>query len=65
MPKRNGLKQTASLEERLTERARQAREDVEKLPPGEERDALIQKIREIESTLQLGQFLKSTEQSRK
>jgi len=65
MPKRNRLKQTASLEERLTERARQAREDVEKLPPGEERDALIQKIREIESTLQLGQFLKSTEQSRK
>ena len=62
--KRRRFKQTTTLQERLAERARQAREDLEKVPPGEGRDGLIQKIREIESALRLGQFLHSPGHSR-
>jgi hypothetical protein len=42
--------------------SRRARQDVETLAPGKERDGLIEKIREIEATLELGQFcgLKAT-----
>jgi len=54
---RRRVKHTTTLEERLADQARMAREQVEKLPPSKERDDLIQKIREIEATVHLSQFL--------
>lgn len=59
MQKRRRIKQTASLEERLTGLARKAREDVELLPAGRARDALLQKIREIEAATLFNQFLRT------
>jgi hypothetical protein len=64
MMKRRRFKQTTTLEDRLADMSRRAREDVETLAPGKERDGLIEKIREIEATLELGQFLRSQNQSR-
>jgi hypothetical protein len=37
---------TSSLKERLTAWAKEAREQAEKLPPGNEREALLRKARE-------------------
>jgi len=49
--------QMTTFEERVAERVRQAREDVEKMPPSKERDGLVQKISEIEAALQLNEYV--------
>jgi hypothetical protein len=56
---RRRSKQTRTPEERLADRASIAREDVEKLPSGKERDALLDKIRETETAIQVDRFLKA------
>jgi hypothetical protein len=42
---------TTTLDERLSSHVQRAREQVELVPPGEERDALVQKLREIEGAI--------------
>jgi len=49
MTKRKSLSQDHTLADRLAEHARVARVDAEKLPPGQARDALLDKVREIET----------------
>jgi hypothetical protein len=61
---RRHIKHTVTLEERLSELARQAREDVEKLPPGKERDGLIQKLRQIESAVHFNELLQAPSPNR-
>jgi hypothetical protein len=55
--KRNRAKHTATLAERLGELGRKVRADMENLPPGASRDALIQKIREIDAAIFFNQKL--------
>ena len=46
-----------TLEERLVDLARRVRADVETLPPGVKRDDLVHKLREIETAVDMNQFL--------
>jgi hypothetical protein len=48
MLKRNRRKQTTTLNERLAIQAEKVRDDLRTLPTGEQRDALIKKLGEIE-----------------
>jgi hypothetical protein len=48
MLKRNRRKQTTTLSERLAIQAEKVRDDLRTLPAGEQRDALIKKLGEIE-----------------
>jgi hypothetical protein len=47
----SGALEPRSLLERLEGHAKKAREDLEKLPPGEKHDALVQRIREIQRAI--------------
>jgi hypothetical protein len=47
----------ATLEERLVDLARRVRADVETLPPCVKRDDLVHKLREIETAVDMNQFL--------
>jgi hypothetical protein len=51
--KRRRFKQKASLQERLNEFARDARERASALPPGPEREELIKKARQADTALHL------------
>jgi len=46
------------LEARLVDLTRRVRADVETLPPGVKRDDLVQKLREIETTVDINRFLR-------
>jgi hypothetical protein len=54
---RRRIKHIATLDQRLADQARRAREDVEKLAPGKERDALLDKIREIKAPVIFNEVL--------
>ena len=49
MIRRRRFKQTTSLEDRLVMDAKKSRERARELPPGKERDALLEKAREDEA----------------
>lgn len=49
MIRRRRFKQTTSLEDRLVRDAKKNRERARKLPPGKERDTLLEKAREDET----------------
>ncbi|OSJ35177.1 hypothetical protein AB7008_28970 [Bradyrhizobium sp. 521_C7_N1_3] len=57
--KRDRFKQDRALGERLIEEARQAREGVEQLPPGTEREDLLRKARAADITAHIDEWLKS------
>jgi hypothetical protein len=56
---RRRVKQTESLEDRLVKLAKDERERAEQLPPGKERDALIDKARQDETASRLTGWLTS------
>ena len=56
---RRRFKQTTSLQRRLEEHARQARERAHKLPPGREQDALLKRARQDETVAHLDEWLNS------
>jgi len=56
MPRRE-FSHTTTLEERLVDLARRVRSDVESLAPCSERDELVQKLRQIETALDMNQIL--------
>ncbi|WP_407118902.1 hypothetical protein [Bradyrhizobium sp. LMG 9283] len=55
--KRNRRKQTQSLQERLTAFAENARERARTLPPGREREMLLQRAKQNEMTSSLTDWL--------
>lgn len=55
--RRRRVKQTHSLEERLTEEAMSLREQAKALPPSAEREALLRKARHDETTADLTEWL--------
>jgi hypothetical protein len=57
MSKRKRTKHATTLAERLAEQARIVQEDMEKLSPGDERDAMVQKFREIEAAINFNRAL--------
>jgi hypothetical protein len=57
--KRNRTQQTVSLENRLLVAAKTAREAAAKLPQGPERDALMNKARELENAARVNGWMAS------
>jgi len=57
--KRLRLKQTQSLEERLTEEAKRLRAEAKLLPPGAARDELIRKARQADTASRMNEWLTS------
>jgi hypothetical protein len=57
--KRRRLKQTASLEERLTEDTEQLREQAKTLPPGASLDHVLRRIRQNETAAHMSEWLNS------
>jgi hypothetical protein len=53
------LKQTASLEERLTEDTEQLREQAKTLPPGASLDHVLRRIRQNETAAHMSEWLNS------
>jgi hypothetical protein len=56
---RRRVKQIRSLEERLTEEARELRERAKRLPPSAERDAMLRKARLDEAAAHMTEWLTS------
>ena len=56
---RRRLKQTSSLEERLTEQVQRLREEAKSLPPGIERERIIRKARQAETGARITEWLNS------
>jgi hypothetical protein len=54
---RRRVRHETSLDERLIERAREARKQAGLLPSGELRDALLEKARQYEAQISMNQFL--------
>jgi hypothetical protein len=48
------------LERRLSEKSSQLRKVAKGTPPGVERDRLLQKAKQLESTVQISEWLRST-----
>jgi hypothetical protein len=63
MPRRQ-FTHTTTLEERLVDLARRVRSDVETLAPCSERDELVEKLRQIETALDMNQLLLSSGSNR-
>jgi hypothetical protein len=57
--KRRRFKQNVSLQDRLNEFAKNAREQADALPPGPEREALIKKARQAETAQHLEDWANS------
>ena len=55
---------TTTLEERLVDLARRVRSDVETLAPCSERDELVEKLRQVETALDMNQLLLSSGSNR-
>jgi hypothetical protein len=49
-----------SLEERLSEQSSRLRKIAKDTPPGIERDRLLRKAKQLESTVQISEWLRST-----
>lgn len=60
MPRRR-IKQTLSLEERLSEEAKRLREEAKLLLPGAAREALLRKARQAETGAHMSEWLSSPE----
>jgi hypothetical protein len=60
--KRNRLKHVASFGERLQRAADEARVAAEGLPPGEARDALLQRVKQTETAARINEWLASPAQ---
>jgi hypothetical protein len=56
---RRRIKQTVSLEERLSEEAKRLRTEAKALPPGAGRDELLRKARQCETGSHMTQWLTS------
>ncbi|WP_247495062.1 MULTISPECIES: hypothetical protein [unclassified Bradyrhizobium] len=56
---RRRVKQTLSLEERLSEEAKRLREKARSLPPGADREALLRKARQADTGSHLSEWLQS------
>ena len=56
---RRRFKQTQSLEERLSEEAKQLREQAKLLPPGAARDATLRKAGQAETGSRISEWLQS------
>jgi hypothetical protein len=52
--------QILSLEERLSEESSRLRKVAKGTPPGIERDRLLRKAKQLESTVQISEWLRST-----
>ena len=59
MVKRNRRKNTVPFEQRLQRMAGEAREAAERLPDGQQRDALLRKARQAETAAHMNQWLSS------
>ncbi|GAA0026830.1 hypothetical protein [Bradyrhizobium ottawaense] len=59
MQLRRRIKQTTSLEERLTEQALRFRDEAKSLPPGIERERAIRKARQAETGAHISEWLNS------
>ena len=59
MTERRRVDQTASLEQRLTDEAKQLREKASWLPPGAARDDLLRKARQCETGSHMSGWLTS------
>jgi hypothetical protein len=59
MTERRRIKQTESLEQRLSKEAQRLRAKATLLRPGAERDFVIRKARQAETGLQMSEWLKS------
>jgi hypothetical protein len=60
MIRRRRFRQTASLKERLTAWAEGVREQAEKLSPGPEQEALLQKARQADTAAHLDDWANSS-----
>jgi hypothetical protein len=58
---RRRIKQSLSLEQRLSEEAKRLREDARALPPGTVREALLRKARQCETGSHMSEWLRSPE----
>jgi hypothetical protein len=56
---RRRFKQVTSIEERLANHANQLREQAKTLPPGQQRDGLMRRARQAETTLHINQWITS------
>jgi hypothetical protein len=59
MQKRSRFKQSMSPKERLASFAQEARDQAAKLPPGSERDDLLEKARQADATKRLEDWVNS------
>jgi hypothetical protein len=59
MLRRRRFKQTQSLQDRLLTWIEEVREQAAKLPPGPERDALIKKLRQVDTAARLEDWVNS------
>ncbi|MBR1367094.1 hypothetical protein [Bradyrhizobium ottawaense] len=59
MQLRRRIKQTSSLEERLSEQALRLRDEAKSLPPGIERERAIRKARQAETGAHISEWLNS------
>lgn len=59
MQRRRRIKQTASLDQRLDAQAERLRQEARGLPPGVERDRLIQRARQAEVAAHMSEWLSS------
>lgn len=59
MQRRRRIKHEVSFEERLARHARRLEEQAKTLPPGKERDDLMRRARQAETTLHLNEWLNS------
>ncbi|MET3337284.1 hypothetical protein ABIF61_005808 [Bradyrhizobium japonicum] len=59
MQLRRRIKQTTSLEERLSEQALRLRDEAKSLPPGIERERAIRKARQAETGAHISEWLNS------
>lgn len=56
---RRRFKQTESLEERLRHQSKRIRLKADGLPPGEERDQLLKKVRDVDMATRIQDWLRS------
>jgi hypothetical protein len=59
MPERRRFTQTTSLEERLAEEAKRLRKQAQGTPPGIERERLVRRARQAETTTRMTEWLTS------
>lgn len=57
MPKRQRLKQTSTLPDRLAEHVKRLSEQASLMEPGSERDDALQKVQEAETAIHLNEWL--------